>query len=212
MIRPSNTLKMKGLIIGVFMLAGCAAGWAQNKDAWMAENKAYRVEQNENFKNPEKSPLTKKDLKKFEALDFYPIDLDFRVVAAFVRSPNEEPFRMPTSTARMAEYVKYGELHFELKGRYFVLSLYQNTNHENQEGYEDYLFLPFTDLTNGDSTYGGGRYLEMWIPKGETVVIDFNQAYNPYCAYSPNYSCPIPPEENDLSIRIEAGVKDYKNH
>ena len=143
-------------------------------------------------------------------LSFYPIDLKYRVVASLIRTPDAKPFKMATSTKRMAEYVQYGELHFEIDGTYQMLPIYQDTDHENQEGYEDYLFLPFTDPTNADSTYGRGRYLEMWIPEGNTMVIDFNKAYNPYCAYSPFYSCPIPPKANDLSVAIKAGVKQFK--
>ena len=75
--------------------------------------------------------------------------------------------------------------------------------------YKDYLFLPFTDPTNGVTTYGGGRYLDLMIPATKVVQLDFNKAYNPYCAYSGNYSCPIPPEENHLEIEIKAGVKKY---
>jgi len=69
-----------------------------------------------------------------------------------------------------------------------------------------------TDLTSGDGSYGGGRYLEVDVPTKETMIIDFNLLYNPYCAYSYRWSCPIPPKENDLLIRIEAGVKDYGHH
>ena len=92
------------------------------------------------------------------------------------------------------------------------LSIYQSTNHENNEGHEDYLFLPYTDLTSGDGSYGGGKYLDLKIPDGNTIIIDFNKTYNPYCAYSHRYSCPVPPEENDILVRIEAGVKDYGKH
>jgi len=199
------------ILLCSFLICG-VLGWAQEEEAWIAENQEYRADQNATFANPEESILLPEDLKTFEGLDFYPIDLAFRVPAAFVRTPDEKPFKMATSTNRLAEYVKYGELHFEIKGSYQVLSLYQDTDHENQEGYEDYLFLPFTDLTNAETTYGGGRYLEMWLPEGKTMVIDFNKAYNPYCAYSPNYSCPIPPKENHLTVRIEAGVKEFKGH
>jgi uncharacterized protein (DUF1684 family) len=89
------------------------------------------------------------------------------------------------------------------------LAIYQNVDLVNTAGYEDYLFIPFKDLTNGEDTYGGGRYLDLKIPEGETILIDFNRAYNPYCAYNHNYSCPIPPFENHLKVKIEAGVKKY---
>jgi len=81
---------------------------------------------------------------------------------------------------------------------------------KEDEGYEDYLFLPFTDATNGNETYGGGRYIDLSIPNGDQIVIDFNKAYNPYCTYNKKYSCPIVPSQNALDIEIFAGVKAFK--
>jgi hypothetical protein len=76
-----------------------------------------------------------------------------------------------------------------------------------KEGYEDFLFLPFNDYTNGNETYGGGRYLDLRIPDGSTIILDFNKAYNPYCAYTDRYSCPVPPKENSITTYIYAGVQ-----
>lgn len=173
---------------------------------------AHRVSENEHFSNPETTILELKDAANFSGLEFYPIDLQYRVEADFIRTPNETPFLMPTTTSRLPEYVKFGEAHFILHGEKLKLELYQSTGHENEEGYEDYLFLPITDLTSGDGSYGGGRFLEARIPEGNTIVLDFNLLYNPYCAYNKRYSCPIPPKANDLLVRIEAGVKDFKSH
>jgi hypothetical protein len=172
----------------------------------------YQTSENKHFGNKKTTILTEEDFAHFESLEFYPIDLNYRVIAQFVRTPNEKPFLMPTTTERLPEYVKYGEAHFKLKGKDLKLELYQSTNHKEQKGYEDYLFLPFTDLTSGDGSYGGGRFLDARIPKGTTIILDFNRAYNPYCAYNSKYSCPIPPEVNDLPVRIEAGVKDFGDH
>ena len=88
---------------------------------------------------------------------------------------------MKTSTDRLPEYVKYGEAHFTLESKKLVLSIFQSTKHEEQEGYEDYLFIPYTDLTSGDGSYGGGKYIDARIPEGDKIIIDFNKAYNPYC-------------------------------
>ena len=82
----------------------------------------------------------------------------------------------------------------------------------DKEGYEDYLFLPFLDNTNGEESYGGGRYVEARIPEGDTIIIDFNKAYNPYCAYNEKYSCPIVPRQNYLPIEVKAGVKAFGKH
>lgn len=169
---------------------------------------AFQNTLNQEFLNKETSILLPEDFGNFEGLEFYPINLKFRVTASFVRTPGEKPFLMPTTTDRLPEYVKYAELHFEIDNQIFVLEVFQNTN--PKEGYENYLFLPFTDLTSGNGSYGGGRYMDIFEPDGDEIILDFNQSYNPYCVYNSKYSCPIPPEQNDIKIRIEAGIKDFK--
>jgi uncharacterized protein (DUF1684 family) len=185
---------------------------AAQDEALVSESKAAQNKLNEEFSNPETTILDRKDFKKFKGLEFYPIDEKFIVEAKFVRTPNEKPFLMPTTTDRLPEYVKYGEAHFSIDGKDFILNLFKSVEPSEDPEYKDYLFLPFTDLTCGDGSYGGGRFLDQWIPDGDTILIDFNKAYNPYCAYSARFSCPIPPKENDLLIRIEAGVKDFGKH
>ncbi len=201
---------MKYLFLVSFLLFGNLLS-AQN-GALVSESKAAQIELNEEFSNPETTILEPEDFKNFHGLEFYQIDEKFIVKAKFVRTPDEKPFLMPTTTARTPEYVKYGEAHFSIDGKDFVLNLFKSTQPYDEPGYEDYLFLPFTDLTSGDGSYGGGRFLDQRIPEGDTMVIDFNKAYNPYCAYNARYSCPIPPKENDLLIRIEAGVKAFGKH
>jgi len=173
---------------------------------------AYQASENEQFKNKETTILSSEDFQHFSGLEFYPINLKYRVDATFVRTPNEIPFLMPTTTERLPEYIKYAEVFFSIGDQPLKLELYQSTNHDQEEGYEDYLFLPFTDLTSGDGSYGGGRFLDIRIPKKNKMIIDFNKAYNPYCAYNSKYSCPIPPKENDILVRIEAGVKAFGDH
>lgn len=192
------------LIIMIITIVSSAHCFAQSENL-LAASKTAQEELNEAYLNPETSVLREVDFEKFSGLDFYPLDSNYIVEAKFIRTPDEKPFLMPTTTERLPEYVKYGEAHFTLKDQEFVLNLYKPTELEI-----DYLFLPFTDLTSGDGSYGGGRYLDFEIPEGNNLIIDFNKAYNPYCAYNPRYSCPIPPEENDLQLRIEAGVKDFK--
>ena len=169
----------------------------------------FQVNLNKEFANREESPLTDEDFKVFQSLEFYTIDEKFIVEAKFVRTPKEKVFKMKTSTTRLPEYKKYGELLFQIDGKSFKLNVYQNIELSKKEGYEDYLFLPFSDLTCGKESYIGGRYIDMRIPKTKTVTIDFNKAYNPYCAYNHKYSCPIVPLENDLPIEILAGVKKF---
>lgn len=184
---------------------------AQNKQPLLGDT-PYQKEQNAKFKEALKSPLTEKDRKTFRALDFFKFDSTYVVNANFKRTLNETPFEMPTTTDRKPMYVKYGELSFALKGVACKLNIYQNIELVKREGYEDHLFLPFIDETNGEDSYGGGRYLDTSLPEGDTMVLNFNEAYNPYCAYSPRYSCPVVPLENALDVRVEAGVKAYGKH
>jgi uncharacterized protein (DUF1684 family) len=169
----------------------------------------HRKEQEAEFKNKSKSPLLSKDRRKFKHLNYYPIELKYRVGAQFVKTETPELFKMKTTTERLPDYRKYGEVHFEIDGESFTLEVYQSPDIMKRPGYEDYLFIPFTDLTNGHETYEVGRYLEFRIPKTDSVVLDFNQCYNPYCSYSPKFSCPIPPAANNLNIAIPAGEKKY---
>ncbi len=172
-------------------------------------SKEFQDTLNKEYGNREESPLTDEDFKVFKGLDFFPINEKFIVEAQFKRTPDEKVFKMKTTGTRLPEYVKYGELTFAIDGKSFQLNLYQNIDLTKKEGYEDYLFLPFSDLTCGKESYLGGRYIDMRIPKSDTVTIDFNKAYNPYCAYNHKYSCPIVPLENDMDIEVLAGVKKF---
>ena len=192
------------------LLTGIFQAYSQ-QDSVMSEIQSYHDKLNSEFADPKESPLTEEDRQKFTALDFFPIDLKFRVEAKFIRTPNQKPFKMATTTARLPVYEKYGEIHFMLDSQQFILEVYQNHQLRETEEYKDYLFLPFTDLTNGEESYGGGRYLEMSIPAGDSIIVDFNKAYNPYCAYNKKYSCPLVPRQNRVKTRILAGVKAYKH-
>lgn len=178
--------------------------------SWAQESSSeFQKKLNESYADALKSPLTTEDLKIFSSLDFYPIDHKYKVVAQFVRLKNAKVFEMKTTTDRLPKYKKYGTLYFELEGKQFSLNVYQNLDLIKKPEYKDYLFLPFSDLTCGKESYIGGRYIDLRIPEGKTIEIDFNKAYNPYCAYNHKYSCPIVPLENDLDIEIKAGVKKF---
>jgi len=165
---------------------------------------------NESYANMESSPLKVEDLKRFTSLDFFTISEAYIIEATLIRTPDEKPFEMPTTTSRKPMYVKYGELHFSMDGKECKLNVYQNLEFSRRPGYANQLFLPFTDLTSGDTTYGGGRYLDVIIPEGNTLVLNFHCAYNPLCAYNEKYSCPIVPAENDLPVAVRAGVKAFQ--
>ena len=165
---------------------------------------------NEEFKNPETSPLPDRYRKDFQGLDFFKPDTSFRVIASLTRTIDATPFMMPTTTERLSEEVVYGVANFALNGKNYRLEIYQNLELMKTAEYENYLFLPFLDDTNGEETYAGGRYLDLSIPEGDTIVLDFNRAYNPYCAYNKKYSCPIVPKVNYLNTKISAGVKSFR--
>lgn len=197
---------MKSLFSIVFIFAS-SLFFAQENATQTAQE--FQDELNKSYADKEKSPLTEEDFKTFTHLDFFPITDEFIIKAKFIRARKEKPFEMKTTTARLPVYKKYGELHFTFEGNEYKLNVYQNLDLIKKEGYEDYLFLPFSDTTNGEETYIGGRYIDCRIQKELEWTIDFNKAYNPYCAYNYKYSCPIVPMENDLPIAIKAGVKKF---
>jgi uncharacterized protein (DUF1684 family) len=178
-------------------------------DSAVYDIEQYRKKQEQEFRDPEKSPLDKKLRKKFKGLNYYPIDLGYRLSATFEKTENPTLFKMKTTTSRLPEYQKYGEVHFKLDGEARVLEVYQSPEISKRPGYEDYLFIPFTDETNGVDTYEVGRYMEFRIPTSKQVILDFNKCYNPYCSYGSGYSCPIPPAANHLALKILAGEKKY---
>jgi uncharacterized protein (DUF1684 family) len=194
---------MKYILLFLF----CSTFVFAQKD--LLASKKFQTELNQSYADSLKSPLTKEDLNHFKGLDFFPIDEKYIVEATFVRTKKEKAFAMKTTTSRTPLYKKYGELHFSIDGKEFKLNVYQNVDLNKKSGYDDYLFLPFSDLTCGKESYIGGRYVDMRIQKGTLWTIDFNKAYNPYCAYNYKYSCPIVPLENDLDIEILAGVKKF---
>jgi uncharacterized protein (DUF1684 family) len=194
---------MKYILLFLF----CSTFVFAQKD--LLASKKFQTELNNSYADSLKSPLTKEDLNHFKGLDFFQISEKYIVEATFVRTKKEKPFGMKTTTSRTPLYKKYGELRFSIEGKEIKLNVYQNIDLIKKPGYDDYLFLPFSDLTCGKESYIGGRYVDVRIQKGTIWTIDFNKAYNPYCAYNYEYSCPIVPLENDLDIEILAGVKKF---
>lgn len=150
-----------------------------------------------------------------QQLHFFEPDEKFRVLARFERSGSNQWFEMPTSGRIKKRYRVYGVLSFTVKDTLVKMNIYQSQGLMGTDQYKDYLFLPFTDATTGIETYASGRYIDLLtsdIQNGQ-VVIDFNKAYNPYCAYVEGvYNCPIPPRENHLPVAIRAGEKTYGKH
>jgi uncharacterized protein (DUF1684 family) len=168
----------------------------------------FQMELNAEYRDSTRTPLPREARRTFGGLPFYPVSYEACVVARFEADSLGAPFQMQTSTASRPLFRKYGVLHFAFEGKPQQLTVYQSLSLQQNPEYRDYLFVPFTDRTNGHGSYGGGRYIDLrrgQIQHGQ-LVLDFNRAYNPYCAYQAGYSCPVPPPENRLPVAVKAGV------
>ena len=170
-------MKTKHNILFVLLIiAFCNTGKTQNTfKSYYQEIKTYQDTMNAEFADSKRSPMVEDDIIHFKKLDFFAIDSNYKVNAILTFTPGEFPFPMKTTTARKPMYVKYGEVTFEIRGVKCKLNVYQNLDLIKKDEYKDYLFMPFTDLTNGFDSYGGGRFLDLKIPEGNTIIIDFNK-------------------------------------
>ena len=191
-----------------FLAAVCFGAGASAQSPLVQSIEAWQQEQNTSYSNREESPLDELDFAEFKGLPFFSIDTLYTVTAILEETPESLPFEMPTSTSRKPLYRVWGLARFRLNGVDCSLPVYVSVDLQKKPEFADYLFLPFTDETNGDESYGGGRYLDLRLPEhGRELQIDFNKAYNPYCAYSERYSCPLVPEANHLPFKVRAGVR-----
>jgi uncharacterized protein (DUF1684 family) len=183
-------------------------GLRAQDNGYLFEIEKHRAKENADFKNPERSPLNEKDRKAFKGHEYYPVDPDYKVIADFVATPGAKPFPLVTSKGTTKNYKKLGDLNFKLKGEALSLEVYQQLMGFVATDEPGYLFLPIIDKTTGVTTYDAGRYMHYeGMPEGTEWVIDFNKAYNPFCAYSDNYSCPVVPQPNHLPVAIAAGIR-----
>jgi len=197
---------MKRSFILLLLLLGALGSYAQHSasDSYMDSIKAFRtvyIQTHELSTTAEQKAL----------LRFYPLDPAYRVVTRFEKYTDSPWFDMATSGAGRQIQRKYGRLTFVLHDTTVQLMIYQSQALLQKAETRDYLFVPFTDATSGAGSYAAGRYIDCQISDihGGQLVLDFNKAYNPYCAYATGYNCPIPPRENDLSLAIYAGEKNY---
>jgi uncharacterized protein (DUF1684 family) len=166
----------------------------------MTELTHMRAEKDDFFRNSPHSPLSPEQQGDFAGLHYFPENPGLRVTVGVERFPTPETIRMQTSTGDVQAYERFGRISFPVDGQEATLTIYRNEN-----GY----FLPFVDSLAGKETYGAGRYLEPEEQPDGKFLVDFNLAYNPYCAYNENWSCPITPAENRLKVPIRAGEKVY---
>lgn len=206
-------MKFFSLLILVILFASIAAE-AQtevgfDRSEYISKIRKDRQQKDYEMLNDDKSPILAEEKVTFTKLNYYKPDVEFRKEAGFTRFDQATHFLMKTSTARLPEYSIYGVLNFNHMGITYSLNVYQNIELVKKPGFEKHLFIPFNDETNGNETYGGGRFLDLTETGADTLILDFNLAYNPYCAYNHKYSCPIPPEENNLKIEVKAGEKKW---
>jgi hypothetical protein len=179
-----------------------AAATAPPANLYMAGLEAERAQKDHFFRVNAYSPI--EDRPNFSGLNYYPPNLDYRYELTLHRADEPELLTLQTSTGDEQTYHRLGTVEFTVAGEPAQLAIYQSNDHEG-------LFVPFRDATSGKETYGAGRYLEPEDLGNGRVLLDFNLAYNPFCAYSASYSCPLPPFENHLtSVAIRAGEKTYK--
>lgn len=174
-------------------------------DAVKRQLEAGRKQKDKFFAEHPQSPLLEEHKADFKGANYYPVDLAYRVLAHLVEEAHPGTFKVQTTTGDHKEYTRAGRLHFELDGKPLSLVAFLPPAEEKLHGGR--LFVPFRDKTSGKETYGAGRYIDLNKRPSNDYILDFNRAYNPYCAYSPNYSCPIPPGENNLPVEIRAGEK-----
>jgi len=176
-----------------------------------AQSKTYKDSIESHFTKyvKEHEVVTGKDK---ELISFFPVNEKYLINCRFERTINSPWFRMESSGPIKKNYRVYGKIHFSINDSAVILNIYQSQDLMATQQYRDHLFIPFTDATSGEETYESGRYIDLEINdiKNDKVLIDFNKAYNPYCAYiSGKFNCPIPPDENRLVVSIRAGEKAF---
>lgn len=199
------------LILPVLMVvSGCAndkkSGF--NREAYQSAIENYRQTKDRFMvENKNESPLTEEIKAEFTGLSYYPVNFQYRILADFVPAAYAESFPIALNNGSEENYIKHGYATFQLDSQAYSLLVLRNPG---SSGDPSILFAPFYDKTNGFETYGGGRYLEPVQVGEEKMLLDFNKAYNPYCAYSPEFICPLPPPDNRLPVAIEAGEKTFE--
>jgi uncharacterized protein (DUF1684 family) len=200
-------------IVGVFFLVegtvicqeGKDQGFLNRQEKYVME---WRKERDHFFKAHQRSPLTPSEKRHFKGLTYYSFDPKYVFVGTIERYHfhiNNPKYYATflTNKGVNKRYIRYGKFHFNLDGKGEAIEVYKSI-------LSDMLFIPFNDLTNRKETYEGGRYIDAEILSGYQMVLDFNMAYNPSCAYNDKFNCVLPPRENMLEVAIRAGEKNFK--
>lgn len=199
-----NTIKI--MVLSGILLSCSSLSDKQVLSSYEKSIEKYRNKIHSDHLGDESPFRTEKEKSTFVGFDYYKTNEALNITAELTPFEQKDTLIMKTSTGKDRPFLKVGKLNFDIKGKQ-QLVLYKSI------GDNSHYFLPFTDETSGNDSYGGGRYLDLEVGtmKNNLLPIDFNKAYNPYCAYVDGYSCPIPPAENHINVRIEGGVKYQKN-
>lgn len=204
-------MKTKNIIVILIIIVVVAGIYysfsgSETSEVYIAKIEQLRKEKNNSIQEGDDSPFG--DSIEFKGLKYFPVDGKYRVDARLVEIQQKKPVSLPTSDGKQKTYLEYAYAEFTLEGTKNKLVILEIMD---MGPYRGTLFLAFSDKTSADETYGAGRYLDIKkVPGAKSVTLDFNEAYNPYCAYNDNYSCPFPPKENILTVAIRAGEKTYK--
>lgn len=204
-MKTKNILLIVAVVIVIIIIYNSFSS-NENSEAYVTSIQKMREEKDSNMRT-DGYPFANDSLNTFKGLSYYPIDATYRIQAGLTPIENKKSVLLTTSDGKEKSYLEYAYAEFELQGEWNRLLILEIMD---MGPYRGTLFLAFADKTSGVETYGAGRYLDIKkVPGSTSVTLDFNEAYNPYCAYNDNFSCPFPPKENILNIRIEAGEKTY---
>jgi uncharacterized protein (DUF1684 family) len=206
-VNSRNVFSIKVLVcITLFFVIACVASKSGIFEKQLYQ---YRETYKKSFLTNERSPLASQDL---DYLDFYKANPAWNLTCPCALVKDSKPFEMPTYSGVTRTYILYAVATCKTTSKPLTLHLYKNLTQPVNPLYKNLLFLPFKDETNGDESYGGGRYLNVQVTDivNDTINIDFNKCYNPWCAYSDGFNCPIPPVANHIEMKIEAGEKKFK--
>jgi uncharacterized protein len=203
MQRPIKFIIMAGIALVLFYFVRESF---VSDDNYLIPLKKEREDKDLAFRGRTNSPFEEADRRSFSNLVYYEPNLDYRVKVKVEELEQKDTLHMPMTNGSTEAYLRYAIANFTLEDQPQRLTLYKKVKEEKEE-----LFVPFTDKTNGFETYGGGRYIDVPFKEGaKTVTLDFNRAYSPFCAYNPEYVCPVPPKDNRLTVAVPAGEKNYE--
>ncbi|MEJ1240695.1 DUF1684 domain-containing protein [Chryseolinea sp. T2] len=204
-MKPKNIILLGVIAVVLAAIIYTFVG-SQDQAAYSSQIEKDREERDSYMKSSPESPFAK-ETGSYGGLKYYPPNVRYKVVATLDLVKDKQPVVLSTSDGKEQHYLPYAYASFDLDGYNNKLLILENMDMGPERGK---LFLPFGDETSASETYGAGRYLDVVkTPGNNSITLDFNKAYNPYCAYNDSYSCPFPPSENLLRVAIRAGEKSY---